>query len=235
MALTHLNPGEEKFFFIRYNDPHRHMRIRVPSRAFEKIGMAALEKIILSGLGSDVMIRGFFPEYRRYGGRELWGENLEIFCAQSSLVSEVIGSTQEQDPTHGEELTVALMHEILRNLEDHSIQRLTARAIACDCDKSSDAYSSEDLSCKGFDSYFMNRSTPLIQKREAFRQALARLMEAMSNTPEIDVVDVVWTHLHMTANRSLFNWSRELEKALIWKALGPFEERKASMQSSTHE
>jgi thiopeptide-type bacteriocin biosynthesis protein len=94
----------ERWFFIRYNDPHFHLRLRSHGHPQNLIGgyqarlLAALQPHLTSGRIWQLQIDCYEQEIDRYGGPQAMALCEEIFAADSEAVTECLASLQ---PTVG--------------------------------------------------------------------------------------------------------------------------------------
>lgn len=86
----------DSWFFIRYADPKHHLRIRFKGDPYliQTKGLIALfnwsQQLRKEGMLSNLSIDTYDPEIERYGGDELILEAENLFCADSTLISNLI-------------------------------------------------------------------------------------------------------------------------------------------------
>jgi thiopeptide-type bacteriocin biosynthesis protein len=91
------------WFFLRYNDPQFHLRLRVrgAAKALHEIALpalrSALENEVSAGFVANVEMGSYVPEVRRYGGDTGIGAAEEIFCHDSAAVCAVVSLLREQE------------------------------------------------------------------------------------------------------------------------------------------
>ena len=94
----------DKWFFIRYNDPEHHVRIRAAScgqaaatAVYHRLA-ALCQTALQDGFGWKVLIEGYDREVSRYGGLEAIAHCEKLFHLDSELMVDFINSSDTQIP-----------------------------------------------------------------------------------------------------------------------------------------
>ncbi|MCY9510035.1 thiopeptide-type bacteriocin biosynthesis protein [Paenibacillus larvae] len=91
------------FFFVRYADPHAHMRLRFKGKPdiLRNILLPAfhswMKQLNSKGMSTKYSLDSYDPEIERYGGPALIGRAEELFDADSRFVSNCIEFSQRKD------------------------------------------------------------------------------------------------------------------------------------------
>ncbi|MFH8220861.1 lantibiotic dehydratase [Streptomyces sp. NPDC018057] len=93
--------GVDRWFFIRYADPHPHLRLRLHGEPALLNGVLLPRLHVLAGelaragLARGLRIDGYSPETERYGGAALLEAAEEVFHADSLLVLERLAAPED--------------------------------------------------------------------------------------------------------------------------------------------
>ncbi|MFC4117034.1 lantibiotic dehydratase [Nonomuraea zeae] len=127
--LTDLPPSVDRWFFIRYQDPDPHLRLRFHGDPHEVNArlLPALrdwaETLCHAGLASRLALDVYEPEVARYGGAETIESAEGVFAADSAAVLAQL-RLRERDLDIDAELLVAANYiDILRSLGDPDWQQ----------------------------------------------------------------------------------------------------------------
>jgi len=126
-----VNKEINSFFFLRYADPDKHIRLRLKgdNKNFQGNILPKLNSwfktLIEKGLLTKVVIDTYEKEIERYGGPELIELAENIFCKDSVIVSNIINLQRSGQITLSEEaIAVANIVNIMEGLNiDYSTQR----------------------------------------------------------------------------------------------------------------
>ncbi|MFD8614827.1 lantibiotic dehydratase [Streptomyces sp. NPDC059631] len=93
--------GVDRWFFIRYADPHPHLRLRLHGEPALLNGVLLPQlhdlagELARAGLARGLRIDGYSPETERYGGAALLEAAEEVFHADSLLVLERLAAPED--------------------------------------------------------------------------------------------------------------------------------------------
>jgi thiopeptide-type bacteriocin biosynthesis protein len=92
-------PLPDRWFFIRYNDPRPHLRLRFhqPSRDLLPALHDAVAYARDRGLAGDLELGTYEPETARYGSGEVLAAAERVFWADSQLVLSQLGQKRDAD------------------------------------------------------------------------------------------------------------------------------------------
>lgn len=102
-----------KWFFIRYDDPKPHIRLRLQlketAQGYLLIGglKSLLEQDCLTGLISDIQIRTYFRETERYGANRIALVE-KLFCTDSTYVLFLLAKAKTTDQLYATTMVVML-------------------------------------------------------------------------------------------------------------------------------
>ncbi|MFK2796441.1 MULTISPECIES: lantibiotic dehydratase [Bacillus cereus group] len=104
-----------KFFFIRYFDDRHHIRVRLsPSSKYENdLIDDYLAKGVIKGDIIDYSPGKYEPEYERYGGLSTISSAEDFFCADSSLILDLLHSCLENEKLDKVDHAIYLIFKIL--------------------------------------------------------------------------------------------------------------------------
>ena len=89
----------ESWFFIRYQDPEFHLRVRfkLPGEyqtdTLNQVLYQPLKELYKQGIIQNIAEDSYIPEMQRYGGMLILSSCEDLFYLNSKLVSDIIGST----------------------------------------------------------------------------------------------------------------------------------------------
>lgn len=115
---------EEVFYYIRYNDPAPHIRLRIKSKSSSRLVeifnsiQSHVKTLLATNLVSTIDLDTYVPEINRYGGQELQKEAEKIFFADS-MVSLQINENHNVEKFPNEIIGVL---SLLKLLEDMGVQ-----------------------------------------------------------------------------------------------------------------
>ncbi|MDG0949136.1 lantibiotic dehydratase [Bacillus paranthracis] len=115
--LNQLEPMDcEKFFYMRYNDPKPHIRLRFKSDNPNKLMSIYLKlnsyllELQKMNIVSEVSINTYFPEVNRYGGPPLIRYAEDLFYRDSLVVMNLLEFMKNQDYSKEQMGVISLIH-----------------------------------------------------------------------------------------------------------------------------
>lgn len=130
-ALDQLRPHVDlEFFFLRYRDPKRHLRLRIRGResslyaAFAAM-MPMFQTALSDGILKSVAADSYDREIERYGGVGVIDAAETFFCRESEVIAHLLQLMRRgQLSCSAEELAIASCFDILRGLGIPAEQRV---------------------------------------------------------------------------------------------------------------
>ena len=119
----------DRWFFIRYDEPHDHLRIRLHgdpervARDFTPHFHEAMQRCLASGMIWRVQLDTYEREVERYGGLRAMSLSEQVFAADSDAVVEMLEACDE--PGERWRYTLLGLHHLLLDLGLDTAQRLT--------------------------------------------------------------------------------------------------------------
>lgn len=112
----------EKFFFIRYSDTEKHLRVRLKYETSSE-AMRQIEKIMFwyqqmreNGVAKNIVFDSYYRENNRYGGEDLIDDIEEFFYRDSKFVISILQNFDIEDKENLEMLYCFGMVSILMEL-----------------------------------------------------------------------------------------------------------------------
>lgn len=132
-----------QWFFIRYADPHQHLRLRFrgdPSRLQRELlpfVSESLKPLIDSGVLWKLQLDTYVREVERYGGHNGILLSEDIFCADSDAVIELLSALDPADELDSRwRLALLGAHVLLADCSfDEGEKLITIKQLRADCDR----------------------------------------------------------------------------------------------------
>ena len=206
----------EKWFFIRYNDPISHIRLRLRLKDLSVAQLlitdlrCRLKSLCNNGLVSDIQIKTYIPETERYGVRRM-REVESFFCKDSRYVLQSIKSGNNLYTS-----TLVLMERLCALAFEDPAERL--RFIQDIAESFSRELSLDTLAFKKINNSFESLKKELtpLKLKTSYEQAFCKLItdcEAGTERRKL-VADI----LHMHVNR-VFNSEQRVHEAVLYQYL----------------
>lgn len=227
-----------KFFFIRFNDPFYHIRLRLCVTDISNIGaiISLLNKTLQPKIQNRLITKVQFDTYNREIERyhELLIEKAEtVFCTDSSYIIKIIRNVIKNEAEDNRWLAGILLITSFLDCSKISTEekfRLTeGLAKSFKNEFGFDMYNSKQFNTKyrehtpiindvlsrtyltdGFEKIY-----PLIDKRNKELKSVMEDMKAISEKKNLDYMRYLSSYLHMTINR-LFPVKQRLHELLLY-------------------
>ena len=232
----------DRWFFIRYDDPAWHLRLRIHAmptsvpRVLERVADITNAWLAESRVWR-IQWDTFEPEIQRYGGEAAWLLSEEIFCADSDSTLEAMGHLQGV----GDIRWLVALYGVDRLLSDFGLGLREKRQVAETTRTSFDAQFQRDSALKhklhlihrterkrieGLLSDSLSHSDPLRWASQVFERRSVSVADAIGKLREMSrrdrlgcrLIDLARLHSHMHLNR-LFRSAAQIEEALLYGIL----------------
>lgn len=224
--------AKELFYYIRYNDPNPHIRLRIKSdikkRLFEIYDsiMDYCEKLEVMNIVTSVTIDTYIPEVNRYGGEELQKHAEQIFLADSIMNLQInnnmkkIGISKEvwgvvsllkflEDMNLSFEEQLNFLELNVQDIEKDKVYFSEFKESELDYVTVVDSFDEwkkflEDPNRKKLLSYFNVRSTSISEYFKKYNQV---------KTTTNEIFNITGSFIHMSFNR-MFPMDRDFEEKI---------------------
>lgn len=215
----------QKWFFIRYNDPKPHIRLRLKVKDATLLNSVivevknALESLWIDGLIADIQLKTYFRETERYGKHKI--DLVEdFFCCDSKCVLRMLSANYSPGQLY--HLTLEMMYRLYVLSFGNINERLTLiKAVA---KKFSNEFSlgNEDYKAinRSYESLRATKSNYSQHLSEAFlkqyKSIFFKLLSAC-HTPE-EKANMITDIIHMHINR-VFYTDQRMHEAILYQYL----------------
>lgn len=211
-----------KWFFVRYDEPKPHLRVRLQlkdiSEGYDIMGKLRLllEPYLISGLVSDIQVKTYFQETLRYG-RERISVVENLFFKDSKYVLRLLAKNKSTDELYL--LTLVLMNNVIKaTFEDFTEQLKFVKTMA-------DSYGTELKLCAAnfkllnqrFEALKRMLHTADIQVPSEIYRAYHKLLGKTSGIT--DKQNLLADIFHMHVNR-LFISNQRTHEGFLYQFLG---------------
>lgn len=215
----------QKWFFIRYDDPKPHIRLRLhlknSSEGYLMISRlkSLLEADCKNGLITDIQIKTYFRETERYGAARI--EMVErLFFADSKYVLGLLAATKSTDDLHAAAL-VMMQRLIAFALTDIDEQVIFTKNMAAHFSKE---HALNQANFKKLNQRFqilktdvnLDISSSSIKLPDQLNNAFAKVFNTCDNKDELKKLLTDLFHMHI--NR-LFNSDQRSHEAILYQYL----------------
>jgi thiopeptide-type bacteriocin biosynthesis protein len=216
----------EKFFYMRYNDPKPHIRLRFKSDTPNKLMLiySKLNEYLLElqkmNIVSEVSINTYYPEINRYGGPSLIGYAENLFHRDSLVVMNLLEFMGNQDYSKEQIGVISLIHYLkafgltfeaqLRflelNLKNDDIYKKQFKAEKFDFINELDSYNNWAKFNK------KNEAKQITKFLDARNESVSNYLSKITNSSDLtsDLGNIIGSVIHLHFNR-LFEIDRDFE------------------------
>jgi len=212
-----------KWFFVRYQDPKPHVRLRLQLRN-EALGYPIMNKLksilevdCIKGLISDVQVKTYFRETERYGtGRMPLVE--QLFCYDSQYALRLISKKSDTNKLYSSALL--FMQELINicvpGINDQiALARIIADSFSHEFDVKQDGFKKLNQSYQEFKSRF-NISETTGQLSTKYKKVFIKVMDSCESEDQRDKLLADLLHMHI--NR-LFNSDQRTHELILYHYL----------------
>jgi thiopeptide-type bacteriocin biosynthesis protein len=234
-----------KAFFIRYGDPHFHIRLRIRMEKRENISDVLLlfhkfhQKLLKTGSVNKVLIDTYEREFERYGhGTMIQSE--EIFSANSTIILEFLHKLRHSPENYqarlyfGLALSISYIHSMINDINNRKAFTdfgFNSYAVEFELSKNKGLkkelselyrYHAKNISLLEKNMYEENAINVLVQKHAQDTKKVFEEVKALQfNKSDMDSVRWLISHIHMLYNR-LFSRSQRKEELKMYYLLSNY-------------
>jgi thiopeptide-type bacteriocin biosynthesis protein len=215
----------KNWFFIRYNDPSYHIRLRVNVLDLADLGMLMtnlselLSSELSTGIISDLQIKTYRRENERYGANSI-NVAEKFFGADSKLILSLINNPQ---PTHiYYQLSISLLEQVFVGMQQGLQQQLDfaemmANSFAAEMKIAAEGFKKINI---GYKSFLADTSAFKAKNMQAVKiMATAKaLLKAVEANTENEKWNLVADFFHMHINR-FFSHDQRMHELIIYHYL----------------
>lgn len=223
--LISLKEDIEKWYFIRFNDPSPHLRLRINFFDKNKVGKLLLQlyesfsSLLFKGIVSDIQIKTYFPEWQRYGFAGIEAVE-DIFHKDSQYVISMLREELSEEMVYVD--TLFWMDEVFTLLYESSQDKIDAvilvgKTFANELNWDKHTFKKINFDFKAIEVYLSDENRQvrhLLHSNSLATIENILILNKQQSQIERLVVDIV----HMHVNR-LFHSYQRVHEALLYQYL----------------